>query len=369
MYENDILFAPLPELLKMNDGTPVRTAADWEKRKAEYIDVLLDTEYGGMPPEPEYFRLDHVCQGFGTGFDTYRITAGPEGNPISFVLHIYYPGNIDDKDNHDRYPVILTGDGCWLDCDRDVLEEGHRRGYAIATFDRTELAPDMYNTDRDLGIYPLYPELEFSAVSAWAWAYMRCVDALCMLEHIDSTQIALSGHSRGGKTVLLAGALDSRVTYTNPNCSGTHGCGCYRYVSHDMTDTGDCRSEPLCYLMGIVPYWLGPKMKNYVGRETELPYDMHFVKALIAPRYLLETSAYDDTWANPRGSYLTFTEAKKVYELLGVPERAESWYRTGGHRHQLPEFRALMDFIDRKRGRYVKNNDFVTTDPYPGLFK
>ena len=96
---------------------------------------------------------------------------------------------------------------------------------------------------------------------------------------------------------------------------------------------------------------------------------MHFVKALIAPRYLLETGAYDDTWANPRGSYLTFTEAHRVYELLGVPERAESWYRTGGHRHQLPEFRALIDFIERKRGHYVKNNDFVTVDPYPGLFK
>ena len=36
---------------------------------------------------------------------------------------------------------------------------------------------------------------------------------------------------------------------------------------------------------------------------------------------------------------------------------------------KLPEFRALIDFIERKRGHYVKNNDFVTVDPYPGLFK
>ena len=251
MYENDIFYGPLPELLRMKDGSKVKTAADWEKRKAEYLSEVIDIEYGGMPPKPEYFRLDHVCQGFGTGFDTYRITAGPEKNPITFVLHIYYPGNIDDKNNHDRYPVILTGDGCWLDCDRAVLEEAHSRGYAVANFDRTELAPDMYNTDRDLGIYPLYPDCEFSAVSAWAWAYMRCVDALCMLEHIDTDHIAVSGHSRGGKAVLLAGALDERITYTNPNCSGTHGCGCYRYVSHDMTDEGDTRSEPLCYQCAI----------------------------------------------------------------------------------------------------------------------
>ena len=96
MYENDIFYGPLPELLRMKDGSKVKTAADWEKRKAEYLSEVIDIEYGGMPPKPEYFRLDHVCQGFGTGFDTYRITTGPEKNPITFVLHIYYPGNIDD---------------------------------------------------------------------------------------------------------------------------------------------------------------------------------------------------------------------------------------------------------------------------------
>ena len=94
--------------------------------------------------------------------------------------------------------------------------------------------------------------------------YHRCVDALYQIPDADTDHIAISGHSRGGKTVLLAGATDKRVKYVNPNCSGTHGCGCYRYISHDDLGNGDKRSEPLCYLFGIVPYWLGPKLKNYV---------------------------------------------------------------------------------------------------------
>ena len=84
-------FGPLPELLRMKDGSKVKTAADWEKRKAEYLSEVIDIEYGGMPPKPEYFRLDHVCQGFGTGFDTYRITAGPEKNPITFCSPYLLP--------------------------------------------------------------------------------------------------------------------------------------------------------------------------------------------------------------------------------------------------------------------------------------
>ena len=51
MYENDIFYAPLPELLRLKDGSEVKTAADWEKRRAEYLSEVIDIEYGGMPPK------------------------------------------------------------------------------------------------------------------------------------------------------------------------------------------------------------------------------------------------------------------------------------------------------------------------------
>ena len=37
------------------------------------------------------------------------------------------------------------------------------------------------------------------------------------LDYVDPYHIAVTGYSRGGKTVLLAGATDERIRYTNPN--------------------------------------------------------------------------------------------------------------------------------------------------------
>ena len=73
-------------------------------------------------------------------------------------------------------------------------------------FNRVELAPDMYNTERKTGLYAVYLASHTAPYPAWAWGYHRCVDLLTRCEKIDSNHIAITGHSRGGKTVLLAGA-------------------------------------------------------------------------------------------------------------------------------------------------------------------
>ena len=64
--------------------------------------------------------------------------------------------------------------------------------------------------------------------SAWAWAAQRCVDALLTMDLVQSDGIAVTGHSRGGKTAILAGATDERIAVTNPNNSGTGGAGLLR---------------------------------------------------------------------------------------------------------------------------------------------
>lgn len=53
-------------------------------------------------------------------------------------------------------------------------------------------------------------------------------------------------------------------------------------------------------------------MKNYIGRENELPFDTHFLKALVAPRILFVSEAAGDIWANPIGSWMTTEAAKEV---------------------------------------------------------
>jgi len=360
---DDVTLGLLPDLFTLNSGEVVKNPEDWLARRKEILNTAVEIEFGGMPPEPEFTRLEATHQPGKRKLNSYRVHTGKKENPFSFILQIFRP------DTDGRLPVILTGDGCYTNCGDDVIAEANRRGFIVAKFNRTEFASDIYSSFRDNGIYFLYPESHFSAISAWAWGYSRAMDALEQLDFVDSSQVAITGHSRGGKTVLLAGAVDTRFAYTNPNNSGAHGCGCYRFEQVENKNTvefDDYRSEKLADLVWAVPYWLGPQMKTYVGRETDLPYDMHFFKALIAPRFFIETEGLADIWSNPRGSWQTFMAAREVYRFLGAGDRICAWYREGGHRHALPDFCALFDFMETMMGRKQPDPAF-SHNPYPDI--
>lgn len=358
----DIILGFLPDPFKKRSGEYIKNPDDWYRQRKETLDAVVEIEFGGMPPEPEYIRVEATHRPGKGRMNSYRVHMGTEEHPFTFMLQLYRP------DTDGRCPVVLTGDGCYTCCGDDVIAEANRRGLIVAKFNRTEFAADIYSNARDNGIYLLYPDSHFSAISAWAWGYSRAMDALEQLDFVDAEHVAITGHSRGGKTVLLAGAVDTRFAYTNPNNSGAHGCGCYRYEQYEDEDSefGDKRSEKLADLVRAVPYWMGPLMKDYIGRETELPYDMHFFKALIAPRCFIETEGIGDIWANPRGSWQTFMAAREVYRFLGAGDKICALYREGGHGHALPDFCALFDFMESMIGRKPPD-PACNKNPYPDM--
>ena len=61
------------------------------------------------------------------------------------------------------------------------------------------------------------------SIAAWAWGYSRCVDYLVTDRDLDAKRIAAVGHSRNGKTALLAAALDERVALVVPSQAGCGG--------------------------------------------------------------------------------------------------------------------------------------------------
>ena len=42
----------LPDPFQMNDGSRVKTPADWARRRTELTELILGYEYGRMPPAP-----------------------------------------------------------------------------------------------------------------------------------------------------------------------------------------------------------------------------------------------------------------------------------------------------------------------------
>lgn len=326
----------LPNPFVFKDNTNVKNATDWQQRRKEILDCIIDIEFGGLPPAPTEtsYELLNTTGDLEKGhFDTFRVIAKTEPE-FTFIMQVLVP-----PDNG-PFPVVINGDRCWKYASAEVEKEVRERGYILATFNRVEIVPDVKEAGRDTSLYKIFPEAKFGALAAWAWGYHRCVDVLSQLDFVDPGKIAITGHSRGGKTVLLAGATDERIALTNPNDSGSGGAGCYRFQGPDSERLADTNKN--------FPFWFGPKISKYVDKENELPFDQHFMKALVAPRALLTTEALGDLWANPLGTWLTFAAAKEVYKFLGAEDKIATWYREGEHKHSLPDWQAFLDFMGWK---------------------
>lgn len=331
----------LPALLAGGLGGNVLAKADWSARRAGLLQQILEIEYGELPPVAQRVRarLLHEHSTSSTGrynnarHAQYHLICEGGRQPVAFVLDLLVPAG------DGPFPVILDGDGCWLYVADEVRREVTGRGYILAVFNRTEIAPDNGSPARDCGIYEAYPEGEYGAIAAWAWGYHRCVDFLARLDFVDSTRIAVTGHSRGGKTALLAGATDERIALTAPNNSGCCGAGCFRICG--------AGSERIADILRNFSYWFSPNLLAYAGRDEELPFDQHALKALIAPRALITTEALGDLWANPYGTYQTHLAAQEVYQLLGASGKIAIKFREGGHAHEYRDWVTLLDFADQ----------------------
>lgn len=327
-----------PNLLTASNGSPVDATA-WPQRRIELERAIVPHEYGGMPPNGQStiaVRRSHstLRSWNGATYTVFEVrTTFADNRELSLTLSLWTPAG------EGPFPVLLNGDGCWRYFDDTTVRHTVERGYIAASFDRTEAAADNKDLYRQTGLYRISPEASFGALSAWAWTYHRCVDVLVEMPQIRTDAIAISGHSRGGKAALLAGATDERIALTNANDSGTGGAGS-NHLKAETAETVDS-----FFASGNI-FWFGRGFADYRHRDGELPYDQHFLHALVAPRALLLTEAYEDRAANPPGSYLACLHAQEVYQLLGAPDKIGWAVREGGHSHSPSDFEALLDFMD-----------------------
>ena len=343
----------LPDPFKFDDGSYVKTREDWARRRKEMYKDVIELQYGTMPPEPEFLELEKLS-GWGGENESYRITTGTREKPVTFTMYIK------GAKEGEKRPVVIDGDLCFnYPFDKKFISTFTDKGIALVLFNRTELANDVQHEGRGKGqLYKTYPEYTFGALGAWAWGYSRCVDALEILGFADMNCITFTGHSRGGKTAALAGALDERAAIVNPNETCAGSCSCYRVVMEAVTENGEeKRCEELKDIWHNFPFWFGPDLGDYADKVDELPFDCHFLKAMIAPRVLLVSEAASDIWGNPVGSWHTTMAAKEVYKFLGAEDKLLWYYRFGTHFHRIEDVEMLTNVIEHFRyGKKLYDN-------------
>ena len=349
----------LPDPFLMDDGTRTDTLQKWSEQRKKLYKFAVELQYGTLPPKPEFVDVDILYKSGKSC--SYKITTGTKRNPVSFYMKVILPNS------EGPHPAIIDGDMCFMySFNKEFINTITDNDIMLVLFDRTELAHDIREEGSRKGqLYNTYPEYTFGALGAWAWGYSRCVDALEKLGIADMSCIAFTGHSRGGKTAALAGVIDERAAIVNPNASCAGACGCYRiHMQAEKEDGSIGNSEKLCDILNKFTYWFGPELAKYKDRESELPFDCHWLKALVAPRILFVSEAASDIWSNPIGSWQTTIAAGEVYKFLGAENNLYWYFRKGYHFHDIQDIAMLVNII-----RHTKFGDPLSDNFYKTPFK
>lgn len=413
--------AALPDPLVSGDGQAVTTREAWlTKRVPELRALFQHYEYGAFPAPmkatAKVIREDKAALG---GKATLREIALALDYPDDAEIHLLLVTPNDAKKpspvflglnfngNHALLPdpqifvppTWKSRKGLTLEQTRGsefdtwALDQSIARGYAVATFWNSEVVPDdkdaaqaklrafhlveritkMFKHSAGKGSVNISEKEiaegggsgdETATIAAWAWCLSRAVDYLVTDTAIDAKRIALVGHSRNGKTALLAAAFDDRIALVIPSqagCGGTAPCR----VSEELAKEGPNGRptvETVRQINKSFPHWFCENFKGFNDEPARLPFDQHELIALCAPRPVLLSCATEDVWANPPGQFEMLRAADPVYKLIAgeglgatqmpevskvLPSRLGYYIRPGKHSMTREDWAVWLDYADK----------------------
>lgn len=312
MLEELLQERKLPDLFTDNNGQPVDTTEKWQKRREELKAVLEDQFYGkcqvhSKSVQANVIKRDDKCFLAGKAIhETLKLTVEMEEGNFSFPCHLVLP-KTEEKVPIFVYMSFEPGHVEELLPTEEIVDGG----FGVACFCYEDIATaENDGCTTGMGAFGgRVTDDAWGKVAMWAWAASRFTDYLVTRGEIDVNRIAVAGHSRLGKAALVAGANDERFSLVISNDSGGAGAAIFRGKEGEMVK--NFREG------GTSCLWFCKNFPKYIRREYEMPFDMHFLTALIAPRNLYISSAEEDLHADPKSEFLNAVETSKVYGLLG----------------------------------------------------
>jgi hypothetical protein len=392
----------LPDLLTFKDGSRVKTADQWPKRRAEIVEDFEREVYGRIPKNVPAvkWKVTHTTDGETDGIATVTKTlAGHVDNSAFPKIEVTIQANFTvPKRAAGRVPILLqfgfgfappggkSGRGPrgaetpgipWK-------QQAIRKGWGYGTIVPLSIQGDN-NRLREgiIGLtnqgQPRHPE-DWGALRAWAWGVSCLIDYFQANADagVDPTKVCITGVSRYGKAALVATAFDTRIAAGFVASSGAGGTKLFR------RDFG----ELLENLAGRGGYhWMAGNFLKYAadeatfGKKTvaDLPVDQHELIALCAPRLCFVSYGIkpgDPNWVDAHGSFMAAVLAGPAYRLLGKLDLGTpgdyltdpmptvntliggelAWRQHSGGHTNVPNFPAFFDWA----GQYISS---------PGLLK
>lgn len=322
-------YTSLPDPLVFKDGAAVKTAEQWEKRKAEIFEDFDREVYGRVPAKTPAVTWEVVSREETAEGEVPVITKQLVGH----VDNSGYPAVTVDiqmtlttpQKATAPVPVILefgwNFPAGWRrpqpegpTWQQQVLEKGW--GYAI-------LIPTSVQADHGAGLREGVIGLvnkgeprkldDWGALRAWAWGASRAMDYFQTDPAVDAKRVAIEGLSRYGKAALAAMAYDRRFAI---GCIGSSGAGGAKILRRTFGEQVENLASSGEY------HWFAPNFIKYAGPLTplDLPVDAHELIALCAPRPVfisVGSPEVEGNWIDGKGMFLAGVHAGPVYELLG----------------------------------------------------
>lgn len=330
------------------------------KSRDEMLEIMQKEVYGYLPPKPDRLEwtvknnyIGNFCAGKAAAqyvtltaymgeksFSFPFMAVIPKGEgPHPFFIHINFRPNVPDRYMHSE-EIVDNGFACLSFCYEDVTKDNGDfcDGLAGVLYENGERG------DTDAG-----------KIAMWAWAAQRVMDYAMEEPRLDKNCAIVCGHSRLGKTALLCGATDERFTFAHSNDSGCSGAAITRgKVGEKVAD-----------ITKMFPFWFCENYKKYADKESEMPFDQHYLIASVAPRYAYVASAVEDIWADPASEMLACVAASGAYEKQGLtgfvcedrlPEVGDIYHegnigyhlRAGAHYFSREDWNTLTAFVRKK---------------------
>jgi dienelactone hydrolase len=216
-------FGPYGSPLTFNDGTSVRTPADWQKRRREIL-AIWHSLIGSWPPLIDRPEVQYLEQTHRDSFTQHKVTVeiAPGKQTVSGYLLVPDRKEPDPsiqiraphsalRNPTGTFPAVLvvfydaeTGVGLGKE-GRDFGYQLARRGFVVLSIGTPEFAslkpPYKPLCETAEGEPPLQP------LSALAYVAANCHTALANMPNVDPARIGIVGHSYGGKWAMFASCL------------------------------------------------------------------------------------------------------------------------------------------------------------------